>query len=263
MDRSAVMAQLWDDVIDLVGSIEPDQWDVTVDWCPLWRVADLVSHLGGLQSAYNGAPQPSPPPGWEPPPDGSVFDEVMAPAIAARADWDPPRRLAELRSAAAAHVEALASVQDWEQEAAGPTGPTTEAGLFEVRVFDVWIHLQDLRETLGLPVPADDTSPAAATACEYVVGRVPWMFVKRVGAGEGDAVQLSLGPPVNRDAVVRVVNGRAAWFDDEAEDQVWAFPGALTLLVSGRGTPARWREAGALRFDGVQAAAFADRARLF
>ena len=263
--ESAAMAQLWDAVVDVVSSIDADAWQRPVQWCPDWNVADLVVHLGALQGAFNGAPQPEPPPGWEPPQTDNLFDAAMAPAIAARRDWTPAQRVDELRRSAADHVAALSRVDDWDAPAQGPVGPTTQAGLFLVRAFDVWVHLQDLREALGMTVDLHDGSDAARAAYDHVLGIVGWMFAKRVGAGEGDTVTLELTAPLDTRQTLRVVDRRARFEDPDpaVDSRVTASPAALTLLTSGRGTPQRWCDAGALDWTGSLGEAFVQRARMF
>jgi uncharacterized protein (TIGR03083 family) len=259
------MGALWDHAVAEAQAIADDQWDLPVPWCPQWRVADLVSHLGGLQSALNGAPQPEPPHGFQPSPDVDRFTAAMEPGIAARRDWTPQQRLDELRDASDAHVAVLAAVEDWTEPTVGPTGPTTQLGLYAARAFDVWVHLQDLREALGHPVDTDDRSPAAAAAYLFVLNVVPWMFVKRAGAGEGATMRVTLGPPLEHDNVLKVVDGRAAWDPqaDPGDCYVAGTPAALTLLVAGRGSADRWRDAGVLRWAGPRGEDFVERAGMF
>ena len=265
LDRAAAMTQLWDQVIAVADTIAPQQWDDPVPWCPNWRIADLVSHLGGLQTAMNGAPQPEPPAGWEAPTEGSLFDLAMAPSTAARAEWSPQQRLDELQVARDGHAAALRAVEDWSAPAQGPVGPTTQDGLFGVRAFDIWVHLQDLRHALGVPVEFDDDGAAAGAAFDYVAGLMPWMFVKRAGATDGDVMLVSLAAPLDRNGVVRVIERRAHWEEatEAPEDRLTAAPGALTLLAAGRGAPATWRDEGAVQWSGPLATAFVERARLF
>jgi len=259
------MAGLWRETRDLAHGLDAGDWDRPVPWTPAWSVADLVSHLGALQSAFNGEPQPEPPEGWSPAQTGSPFDQAMAAPIEARRGWDRGRRLAELDRASQAHVEHLRAVTDWLEVAQGPVGPTTQDGLFRVRAFDVWVHLQDLREALGLPVALDDTSDGAAACHAYVLGLVPWMYAKRVGAPEGSTMRMRLGPPVDHDSVVALVAGRATWDPtaDAGDCAVTGSPAALTLLTAGRGTAERWRDAGALEWSGDRGQEFVERARLF
>ena len=261
----AAMDQLWGAVIDTVAAVTPAQWDVAVPWCPGWSVGDLVGHLGGLQSAYNGDPQPDPDPTWSAPPGTSPLDEAVGAMVAARAGWTPEQRVAELGRAAKGHTAALASVTDWSAETVGPLGPTTQEGLYRVRAFDVWVHLQDLRDALGLPVDVHDTTDAAAAAYDHVLRIVPWLYGKRVGAGEGSSLRIQLGAPVHHDSVLVVIGGRATWDAgaDAGDGLVSATPSAFTLLTSGRGAPERWRDAGALTWSGAEGEDFVTRGRMF
>ena len=256
---------LWDRVIALAESLDAADWQRPVPWCPAWNVADLISHLGGLQSSLNGSPQPATPEGWEPPPGAGVFDAAMGPAVAARKDWTPQQRLDELRSASDAHVATLAAVEDWTEPTVGPTGQTTQLGLYAQRAFDIWVHLQDLAEALGRAVDSDDRSPAAAAAALFVLNTVPWMFVKRAGAAEGATMRVTLGPPVDHDSVLLVANGRAGWDEsaDPGECLLQATPAAFVLLLAGRGSPQRWRDEGVVSWRGPRAAEFVERAGMF
>ena len=263
--RPAAMDELWAAILDTVETLSPQQWAAPVPWCPAWSVADLVGHLGGLQSAYNGAPQPEPAADWTAPPGTSPLDEAVGAMVAARRAWTSEQRSAELREAARSHVAALAAVEDWSAATMGPLGPTTHEGLYRMRAFDVWVHLQDLREAIGQPVDLHDTSTAAAFAYDHVLRIVPWLYGKRVGAGEGSSLRIQLGAPVHHDSVLVVIGGRATWDAgaDAGDGLVSATPSAFTLLTSGRGAPERWRDAGALTWSGAEGEDFVSRARMF
>lgn len=265
IDRAAAMRGLWDQVIELTGGLQPDDWQRRVPWTPAWSVADLISHLGGLQSAFNGSPQPPEPEGFQAPTGGHPFDAAMAPAVAARRDWTPAQRIEELTTAADAHIATLAQTTDWLEATTGPVGQTTKDGLFRNRAFDLWVHVQDLRFALDLPVAVDDPSDGAAVAHEFVVGLLPWMFVKRAGAEEDATLRITLGPPTNHDSVLHVVAGRATWdpVADPGDCVVSGAGGVLTLLTAGRADAAHWRDAGALTWAGRQGDAFVERARMF
>lgn len=263
--RAKAMAGLWEQAIHTAEELGPDDWSRPVPWTPAWNVGDLVSHLGGLQSAMNGDPQPEPPAGWEPPTTGSPFDQAMAGAVEARRGWSPDQRLEELRRAAADHVAALERITNWLEVTDGPVGPTTKDGLFHTRAFDLWVHLQDLNEALGRPLGLQDTSEGAAAAHNFVLGLVPWMFVKRAGAREGATMRVTLGPPLDHDNVLHVTEGRGTW-DQTADPRdclLDGLPAGLTLLVTGRGSPQRWRDEGALNWTGDRGEEFVERARMF
>ena len=264
-ERHEAMRGLWQAVIDIADNLTEDEWSREVPWTPGWTVADLVSHFGGLQSALNGAPQPDPPADWTPPTEGKPIDIAVAAQLQARREWTPQQRLDELHRSADAHVASLAATADWLDVAQGPTGPKTKDGLFHVRCFDVWVHLQDLLDALGRPLELDDASEGAAAAHSFILGLVPWMFVKRAGADEGSTMRVTLGKPLDHDNVLRVTNGRATWDPtaDAGDCSLTGLPGALTLLVAGRGTAQQWRNDGVLSWTGPRGEDFVERARTF
>lgn len=147
----------------------------------------------------------------------------------------------------------------------GPAGPTTHDGLFHSRAFDVWVHVRDLREALGEPLDLTDACEGAAAAHNFVLGLLPWMFAKRAGAPEGATMRVALGTPLDHDSVLCMRDGRATWDPtaDPGDCALTGLPAALTLLVAGRGSPQRWRDAGALNWDGNRGEEFVERARLF
>lgn len=258
----AAVAGLWRRLSSLASDIS--DWSATTP-CPDWPVHDLVAHLAGLQSAMNvanaanaspdGPSQPAPPPDWRPDPDAHPRDQVMAAQVAARRGWDRERLLEEFHHAGEEQVrqlEATAAEDAWAARVPGPTGETSREGLARVRCFDLWVHLWDLSEAHGVVPDVEDTADGAAVAHGYVLGLLPWLAGKRLGLPEGASVRVTLDEPLAHDAALVVREGRAVWEPetDAGAGAVAGAPGALTLLVSGRGTPERWRDAGFLRWAG-------------
>lgn len=263
---------LWARIERTVDALPTDAWSSPTP-CSAWTVRDLLAHVAGLQTAVDGGPQPPPSQGWAPDPAASAVDQWTAAGVAARATWSPQQVRDELRAARAGHVARLRAA-DPDAATHGPTGPTTEAGLFQVRCYDLWVHLQDLRLAAGLPVDAEDSSEAALLAHRHVLRFVPWMFAKRAGAGEGATMRVRLRDPLPFDSVLEVRNGRADWNADADPGAclVDAAPAALTLLCSGRPPLLRpappalaeaWRHAGLLEWAGPRGDEFVERARLF
>jgi uncharacterized protein (TIGR03083 family) len=263
-DRMPAAAQLWDRVVATAERIDDDQWDLRTP-CADWRVHDLLGHLGGLQVALDdAAPHPPLPAGWTPPPDAHPRDALAAEFVSARRDWSRAQILAELDAARASHLRRLEAA-DPEAETFGPVGQTTEAGLFDVRCFDLWVHLQDLKLALGEQVDVEDASEAATRAHRYVFDLVPWLFAKRAGAEAGATLRITLGAPLDVDTVIAMGERRAAWDADAdaGECVVRGAPAAFTLLCSGRLSAQEWRAQGLLDWAGARGAEFVERARLF
>lgn len=262
MDRPAIARDLWDRVLSRVDEI--DDWTRPTP-SEGWDIKDVVAHLSGAQRFFDeGENLPQPPASWEPPPGTDPLDAWTQRAVAARRDWSPEQLTDELRAAAAGHIARVEETSDWTATTKGPTGETTAGGLFATRVFDLWVHLQDLALALGRPADAPDSSGAAELVARYVFDLVPWLYATKVQAGEGSPLRLRLGAPLDRDQVVTVTEGRAGWAEDTDAGvaHVTGDAAAFALLACGRGSPAHWRDAGLLEWGGKRGQEWVERARL-
>jgi uncharacterized protein (TIGR03083 family) len=70
------------------------------------------------------------------------------------------------------------------------------------RVFDVWVHEQDLRRALGKPGNLD--SPGALYARDWLLRAMPKVIAKEAGAKPGSAVVIDVHGPVEFMRTVRV-----------------------------------------------------------
>ena len=87
-----------------------------------------------------------------------------------------------------------------------PTGQATYARFMRIRIFDCWMHEQDIRAAVGLP--GNEDGPAAAEALAEVVLALGYIIGKKGRAPDGSSVLIRLTDPVERELPV-VVDGRA------------------------------------------------------
>lgn len=131
---------------------------------------------------------------------------------------------------------------------------------------DLWVHNYDLAAALGEPVDLDDCSPVVAEASTYLLRFAPYLFAgsnRGVSGGERASLRIALHGAVDHDRTVAIRDGRGAWApDDGGGNTISGKPTALLLLLSGRGDPEHWRDAGALDWSGPHAEAFVRHARL-
>ena len=130
-------------------------------------------------------------------------------------------------------------------------GPGTVRGLLPFRIFDSWVHEQDMRRAVDRPGDLD--SPAAELSLQMMVDVLPYIFGKKVGAPDGSTLVLVLTGPLARTTAVGVVDGRARVLDDAPEPPtvtVRLDAEAFTRLACGRTDPAEALVVGAVAIDG-------------
>jgi uncharacterized protein (TIGR03083 family) len=118
--------------------------------------------------------------------------------------YTPPELLAEFRATTAGRLAALEAMSDDDFAAPSwtPAGPGTYASFMRIRVFDCWMHDQDIRYAIGRP--GDDGGPVAEESMAEVVGALGYIVGKRGRAPAGSLVCFELTGPVKRTIFVDV-----------------------------------------------------------
>lgn len=206
-DLTAQLAEEWDALISLGGEIEDEDWEKPTP-CPGWSVAAQYAHMIGTESMLLGRPNPEVDPGKP----GHVrndiggFNEVWVAALAGR-----PREevLADFAEVTAARREALAAMTEADFAAPSwtPVGKADYRRFMQIRVFDCWVHEQDIRDALGRPGHEDGA--AAEQSIDEIVRALGFVLGKKVGLSDGQSVVFELTGPVERTLNVAVVDGRA------------------------------------------------------
>jgi uncharacterized protein (TIGR03083 family) len=168
------------------------QWSAPTE-CPDWTVKDIYAHvIGGEQWMSDGHPQP---------PD---FAEWVAGPVRAHRDTPAAVLLEELRNVyEQRRVQLESGPVDADVAAHLATGQRVDLGhLLRVRVFDLWVHEQDIRRAVGKPGNLD--SPAAAIAGELCVAALPRIVARAAGAPPGSAVRVTTTGEVPLDVAVAI-----------------------------------------------------------
>jgi uncharacterized protein (TIGR03083 family) len=120
--------------------------------------------------------------------------------------------LDDFRSVTAERLAALEALSDAEYDAPSwtPAGDATYGRFMEIRVFDSWMHEQDIRAAVGRP--GHEAGPVAEQSVEEVVRALGYIVGKRAGVPAGSSVTLRLTGPVERTVHV-AVDGRATVVD--------------------------------------------------
>jgi uncharacterized protein (TIGR03083 family) len=247
-DLIADFSEVWSSLSELGSSLSAADWDARTD-CPGWSVRDQYAHMIGTESVLLGLPSPAPVQAAHAKnPMGEANEGWVVgwrgqpgPAVLAAFRDVTDRRLAALRAMSGA---------EWAAQTATPVGPGPYGLFMEIRVFDCWIHEQDVRRAVGRP--GHLSGPAADLAMGRLTGSLGFVVGKRVGAAEGVSVVASLSPPLAQTLAVAVTGGRAVPVDPPAEPTVRIRSDGETwaCLCAGRWDAADVVAAGRVEFDG-------------
>ncbi|OBB94661.1 maleylpyruvate isomerase family mycothiol-dependent enzyme [Mycobacterium sp. 852002-40037_SCH5390672] len=262
LDKSAVLSGLfavWDDIDTLLAGLSEAQWRAASP-LPGWDVKALVAHMIGTESFLAGIAAPQPDVDVSALEhvrnDVGVMNECWVRHLSAHADADV---LESFRAITTDRREALTNLtgDEWDAVTMTPTGPDSYGRFMRIRVFDCWMHEEDIRVALERP-PSDDelACPAASLAVDEIAATMGYVVGKLAKAPDGSRIQFDLTGPLAR--TIRVsVDGRAAVVDDfdgQEPTAIIRLDGLqFTRLAGGRPMcPARARE---VELDGDQGVA--------
>ena len=230
-DHPAVdrLGRCWSSLDALLDDLDGDDWS-TRSLCPDWTVRGVVEHLGAVEHMLLGAPP------------GSMADalpfEQVGEWLESVAPLDDGEMLARYREVIAGRRDELAAMSDadFDLPCMTPVGPGTYGRFMDVRVFDFWVHEQDIRVPLARPGHED--GPAAETALAEIEGSLGYIVGRKVGLPDGRSLTIELSGPVGRTFHV-VVDGRAKQVDalDAADVTVRTDSTTFALLACGRIDP--------------------------
>jgi uncharacterized protein (TIGR03083 family) len=202
------LADTWDSIEALARGLTPAEWLVPTA-CPGWTVADQVAHIVGTESMLAGEPTP---PGDE----ADVPSHVRNDIGRANEQWitelrrsDPADLLDRFRQITSARLEALRArtEEQWDEPSWTPVGKATYRRFMQIRVFDSWVHEQDMRRAVSRP--GDGGGPAAEQSIDEIERALGYVIGKRAGVPDGSGVTIDLIGPVTR-AIHVEVDGRAS-----------------------------------------------------
>ena len=256
------LTSVWDSIGALGDSLDDAHWKTPTE-CPGWSVQDNVTHLFGIEAMLAGRTTPE------------AVTEAAAVAMdsaaggphdkvgigALNAAWVDTYRarpgsdvLVEFRAITSGRLVQLRAVDEagFETPSWTPMGPGTIRTLLPFRIFDSWVHEQDMRRALGRP--GDVTGPAADNCYDQLVSFVPYIVGKKVGAPTGTTIVIDLAGAADRSIGVEV-DGRARLVAAVPEPTVRLAMDTDTFvrLLTGRGDVAEIVASGAVQLRGDEA----------
>jgi uncharacterized protein (TIGR03083 family) len=164
--------------------------------------------------------------------------------------------LAEFREVTGRRLEELGSYDAaaFGAESWTPVGPATVRDLLPFRVFDSWVHEQDMRRAVGRTGGLD--TAVAAVVLDRVAGSMPFVVGKKAAAPDGASVVFELDGPLARSIAIGVEGGRARLLDTAPASptaRIVTDTETFARLACGRLDPGAELDAGRVRVDGDEA----------
>lgn len=247
------MEQVWHSITTLCSSFNEDQWKTPTD-CPGWSVQDQVSHLAGAEVGILGRPSPD----HAPVETGHVKNEVGQ-RNEVVVDWrrssPGPKVLEEFQQVTRERLSLLRAMTeaDFQAETQTPIGPGTVAEFLRIRIFDAWIHEQDIRRAIGLPGHLE--GPVAVLSVGRVARAMPFVVGKKAAAPDGTTVVFHITGNAGRVLPIVVEGTRARELEVEPPNpSVRLIMDAETFacLGCGRWPPRESLESGKVTIQGSQ-----------
>lgn len=220
---------VWTSVADLAAELDDDDWALPSELAG-WKVQDCLSHIVGVESALLG----------EAVPDVAVdhlphvtddFAAMIEKPVEARRSQPPAAVLEELRTATSRRLEALRALspEEWAVVGWSPVGQVPYAQFMEVRVFDCWMHEQDIRRATDRPGHLD--GPAAEVAFGRIRSAMGFVVGKKAAAPKGSTVVFDIAGPVGGRFAIEVAE-RAQETVDEPADPTVVFEMSLSAFAA-------------------------------
>ncbi len=224
VDKSEVLAGLfavWDDLGALLDGLPEAEWQA-VSPLPGWDVKALVSHMIGTESFLAGVAAPAPDIDVSALEhvrnDIGVMNECWVRHLSGEAGTDVLARFLQITNDRRKALTDL-SDDDWNAVTLTPAGPDTYGRFMRIRVFDCWMHEQDIREALQRPSSDDQLHGSASElALDEVAATMGYVVGKLAKAPDGSRVLFELTGPLARR--IRVgVDGRAQVVDNFGDQE--------------------------------------------
>ncbi|WP_134324241.1 maleylpyruvate isomerase family mycothiol-dependent enzyme [Cumulibacter soli] len=191
----------------LMAGLTDEQWTAP-SILPGWRVTDVLAHCLGTEYMLLGEQ----PPALDGEPPAHVHNEIAR----RNEEWvhlmreDTPQQMRDRWADVAKRRNGIMSAQtqeDFDAESWTPIGKGTLGDFMRIRVYDIWLHELDIRDSLGMP-PAENNAPAEIAVAE-VERALGYMIGKKAAAPDGSRVRFELTGPVQRAYGITVDGGRA------------------------------------------------------
>jgi uncharacterized protein (TIGR03083 family) len=205
------LERVWTSIAGLCAPFSEREWKTPTD-CPKWSVQDHLAHIIGTESRFLGRqpPQHTPQDMRHVKNDIGKFNEVW---VDSRRSWPGAKVLTEFQEVTGERLRVLRTMNeaDFSQPTQTPIGPGTVRDFMHIRIFDCWVHEQDMRRAVGRPGHLD--GPVAEHSVGRIATALPFVVGKKAQAPNGVTVVFAVTGPAGRTLPIGVEGGRARVLD--------------------------------------------------
>jgi uncharacterized protein (TIGR03083 family) len=208
-----LLSDVWASMADLGDGLTEGDWKTPTD-VPGWSVQDNLVHITSMEWHLLGRPVPEHTLPDALPHVKNDIGRANELFVDSRRALTGAEALTEFREVIAARLQQLRDYgpDDFAADSWTPVGPGTVRDLLPFRVFDSWVHEQDMRRAVARPGDLDGT--VAENAVARMVASMPFIVGKRVGAPDGTTVHFGISGPGARTFTILVDAGRARFAEE-------------------------------------------------
>jgi uncharacterized protein (TIGR03083 family) len=238
-DLTSQLEEVWASLGELGATLDDTQWHASSP-CPGWDVAAQYAHVIGTESMLLGRPNPEVDPGKPEHVRNDIggFNEVWVAALATSSREEVLAKFADVTAERSKALRGM-SESDFSEPSWTPVGKADYRRFMQIRVFDCWLHEQDIRDAVGQP--GHESGQVAEQSVDEIVRALGFIVGKKAGLPADATASIRLTGPVQRTLDVAVVEGRARVvqsLDSPATVVLRLSSGAFTRLAGGRIEPA-------------------------
>lgn len=248
------LERVWGSIAALCEPFSEREWKLATD-CPKWSVQDHVAHIVGTESRLAGRPVPDHTPQDMAHVHNDIGrgNEVWVDFLRRRSGADV---LAAFREVTAARLQRLRgmSADDFSEPTQTPVGPGTVRDFMVIRIFDCWVHEQDVRRAAGRPGHLE--GPVVVHSMDRMARAMPFVVGKKAAASDGTTVVFDIAGPAGRTLPIGVEGGRANFLDAAPANpdvRLTMDVETFTCLGNGRWQGSQALASGKVRIDGDRA----------
>ncbi len=201
------MEAVWLSIGALCRTFSEGHWKAPTD-CPGWSVQDQLSRLVGSESRLLGRSAPDHTPQGVSHVKNEIGqrNEVL---VDCRRPWPGTKVLEEFQEVTGQRLRGLRAMSagDFAAETETPIGPGTVRDFLAIRIFDAWVHEQDMRRAVGRPGNLE--GPVAAHAMGRMAMAMPYVVGRKVQPVDGTTVVFEVTGPAGRVLAIAMEGTRA------------------------------------------------------